>query len=187
MSGVGECPPNPLSSGEPVPAVGPDRPHHPGPAHDPAAPPPDDRSVHFAPSCWRSCCDCTVVRNIGQHWLYHNLSRASLRALQLSVIAASLLILLKAAVHTERSLQQSRGLKRLWQWQITEERVENGKSTPNMFIFCSEREWRQEVAGFMGNVVVIVTVHLFILLWQKLVSEGFYRGTETAESKERVN
>lgn len=54
-----------------------------------------------------------------------------------------------------------------------------------MFIFCLEREWRQEVAGFMGNVVVIVTVHLFILLWEKLVSEGFYRETEKAESKER--
>lgn len=66
MSGVGAGPPPPLSSGEPVPAVGPGRPHHPGPAHDPAAPPPDDRSVHSAPSCWRSCCDCTVVRNIGQ-------------------------------------------------------------------------------------------------------------------------
>lgn len=38
------------------------------------------------------------------------------------------------------------------------------KTTSNMFIFCLEGEWRQEVAGFMGNVVVSnLAVHLFIL------------------------
>lgn len=39
----------------------------------------------------------------------------------------------------------------------------DGKSTSNMFIFCLEVEWRQEVTGFMGDVVVILTVNLFIL------------------------
>lgn len=46
MPGVGAGPPPPLPSGEPVPAAGPGPPHHAGPAHDPAAPPGDDRSVH---------------------------------------------------------------------------------------------------------------------------------------------
>ena len=33
---------------------------------------------------------------------------------------------------------------------------DNGKSTSNMFIFNLEGKRRQEAAGFMGNVVVIL-------------------------------
>lgn len=50
VPGVGTNPPPPLPSGEPVSVAGPAHPHHPGPAHDHAAPLPGDRSVHRRPA-----------------------------------------------------------------------------------------------------------------------------------------
>lgn len=55
----------------------------------------------------------------------------------------------------------------------------DGKSTFNMFTFYWEREWRQEAAGFMGNVAVILTVHLFVLPLAQASLRRFYREIQT--------
>ncbi len=63
----------------------------------------------------------------------------------------------------------------------------DGKTTSNMFIFCLEGEWRQEVAGLMGNVVINLKVHLFRLFWHELVSEGFRERKKQIEEKGSIN
>lgn len=171
MPGVGAGPPPPLPSGEPVPAAGPGPPHHAGPAHDPAAPPGDDRSVHR----------CSPLPMAFHTVAVKHPCTASTRVCIGSETAPCVTVLVhchqELVVDSVELILEDTGRARCLAEELKgcdgtdegKERMADGKkSTSNMFIL---REWRQEAAGFMGNMVVL-TVHLFILalffcLWGK--------------------